>query len=87
MSGRDIKITIASDDEFFAAARILARQLDSGWRPDKPSVRLCFDDLPTLLRYLHPQALRTTGGAACQWAFEYQCLGEGAATAVSECLR
>ena len=67
MSGRDIKITIESDDEFFAAARILARQLDSGWRPEKPSVRLCFDDLPTLLRYLTPKrfellvALRASG--------------------------
>uniref|UniRef100_A0A831UBT5 MarR family transcriptional regulator n=1 Tax=Geobacter metallireducens TaxID=28232 RepID=A0A831UBT5_GEOME len=52
---RDIKIGIKSDDEFFAEAREIARRLDSGWRPEQPVERLCFEDLPTLLKYLTPK--------------------------------
>jgi len=55
MKSQDVKITIKSDDEFFNEARGLARNLDAGWRPEKPLVRLCFDDLPTLLHYLTPK--------------------------------
>ena len=52
---RDIKIGIASDDEFFAEARGLAQKLDAGWRPERPVERLYFEDLATLLKYLTPK--------------------------------
>lgn len=67
MSGHDIKIAVKSDTDFFVEAKGLARDLDTGWRPDQPLVRIYFDDLPTLLRYLTPKrfellsALRASG--------------------------
>jgi len=39
---RDIKVGIKSDDEFFPEAREIARQLDTGWRPELPIERLYF---------------------------------------------
>lgn len=55
MTDHDIKIAVKSDAGFFIEAKELARNFDAGWRPDKPVVRIYFDDLPTLLRYLTPK--------------------------------
>lgn len=67
MSGHGIKVAVESDTGFFAEARRFARELDGGWRPAEPVVRLYFDDLPALLRCLTPKRfelltrLRTRG--------------------------
>jgi hypothetical protein len=46
---RDITMGIKSDKEFFAELKELARRIDDGWLPEKPVVRLYFDNLPSLL--------------------------------------
>jgi predicted transcriptional regulator len=52
---RDIKIGVKSDAEFFGELKDLAGRIDGGWLPEKPVDRLCFDDLPSLLKHLTPK--------------------------------
>ena len=61
---RDLKIGIKSDREFIGELKELAGRIDEGWLPEKTIERLYFNDLPSLLKHLTPQTLRTAGRTA-----------------------
>jgi predicted transcriptional regulator len=55
MSGRDFKIGIISEDEFFEEIHELAVQADKGVFPEKPVERVYFGDMKTFLEYITPK--------------------------------
>ncbi|HBG06488.1 MAG: hypothetical protein A2075_17230 [Geobacteraceae bacterium GWC2_58_44] len=55
MSGRDFKIGIISEEEFFQEIHELAVQADQGLFPEKPVERVYFGDMKTFLEYITPK--------------------------------
>lgn len=55
MSGRDFKVGIVSEEEFFQEIHELAVQADKGIFPEKPVERIYFGDMKTFLEYITPK--------------------------------
>jgi len=55
MSGRNFKVGIRSEDEFFQEIHELALQVDKGIFPEKPVERVYFGDMKTFLEHITPK--------------------------------
>jgi predicted transcriptional regulator len=55
MSGRDFKVGIISEEDFFQEIHALAVQADKGIFPDKPVERVYFGDMKTFLEHITPK--------------------------------